>query len=332
MAKKLLLINGGGQFGLIPAYFLSLIKEHTGEDFRSKIDCLSGSSIGGILAAIYASGQDPAEIARAFAPACEEIFNKRFLARINPLAAPLYDDCELKKFIYKYVGDRMIKDTKALYPNLDIFLAGLDVTDDYFKVWDNIQGKDDDVRLKDICRITCAAPTYFDAVNQNGHAMVDCGLIDNTMMMTTTIGYKTKREVPFEEMDVLLLGTGFLVDEEPLTFENYDACSQLGILFDLIIPYVTQSNEMASIYWARGLGLRNFYYYNPVTIHGELDDTDLLPDVKEACKSWDASFISMWNRFMSDEKRDPVKDVRDLVVLPPEQGKKYYKKIQQQQR
>ena len=30
---------------------------------------------------------------------------------------------------------------------------------------------------------------------------------------------------------------------------------------------------------------------------------------------------------MSDEKMDPVKDVRDLIVLPPDLGEKYYSKV-----
>lgn len=328
MAKKILLINGGGMFGIVPAFFLDYVKDYTGHDFRENLDCLAGSSIGGILAAIYACGHQPTAVLHSFEPACKEIFSKRFVAKLNPLAAPRYDDDALKKFIYEFVGDRTIGDTKFNYPNMDMFFAGLDVTDDSFKVWDNITGKDDHERLKDICRITCAAPTYFDAVDRDGHAMVDCGLIENTMLMTTTIGYKTKRNVPFEEMDVLLIGTGFLEDEKPLDFKRYNSLNQLGILFNLIIPYVTQSNELASIYWARGLGLRNFYYYNPVKIHGELDETWRLKDVVEDCKHFGSDFIKTWNNFMSDEKKDPVKDVRDLIVLPRDLGESYYKKVE----
>lgn len=328
MAKKILLINGGGMFGLVPAFFIDYIKDYTGHDFRENLDCLAGSSIGGILAAIYACGHQPTVVKQAFTPACKEIFKKRLVAKLNPLAAPRYSDEALNKFIFEFVGEHNIGDTKILYPHMDMFFAGLDVTDDSFKVWDNITGQDDPEKLRDICRITCAAPTYFDAVNRNNHAMVDCGIIENTMLMTTTIGYKTKRNVPFEEMDVLLIGTGFLEDEKPLDFKRYNSLNQLGILFNLIIPYVTQSNELASIYWARGLGLRNFYYFNPVKIHGELDETWRLPDVEDDCVEFAPKFVDTWNNFMSDEKKDPVKDVRDLIVLPEDFGETYYKKVE----
>ena len=100
MAKKLLLINGGGQFGIIPAFFLSRLK---GFDFREKIDCLSGSSIGGILAAAYAAGADPREIFDIFPAGCKEIFKKRIWARMNPLTSPTYDNEALLKFIEQYV-------------------------------------------------------------------------------------------------------------------------------------------------------------------------------------------------------------------------------------
>lgn len=324
MAKKLLLINGGGQFGIIPAFFLSRLK---GFDFREKIDCLSGSSIGGILAAAYAAGADPREIFDIFPAGCKEIFKKRIWARMNPLTSPTYDNEALLKFIEQYVGERTVGDIKRIYPHLDTFFAGLDATEDYFKVWDNITGKDDDVKLKLISAITSAAPTYFDAINVNGHAMVDCGLIENTMLMTTTTGYKSKRGVPFEEMDVLLIGAGYLVDEEPLTFKKYDSLNQLGILFDLIIPYVVTSNELASIFWARNLGLRNFYYFNPVITRGGLDETKLLPETVEECWHWEQPFLNIWNDFISDVKKDPVKDVRDLIVLPPDKAEAYYSRV-----
>ena len=324
MSKKILLINGGGQFGIIPAYFLSLIQDY---DFRNKIDCISGSSIGGILAAAYAAGVDPQEIVDVFPDGCREIFSKRLWAKINPLASPMYDNSALNVFIERYVGDLTIRDTKNAYPHLDAFFAGLDVTEDYFKVWDNITGYDDDVKLSDICRITSAAPTYFDAVDVNGHAMVDCGLIENTMLMTTTTGYKNKRKVDFEDMDVLLIGAGYLIDKEPLTFKKYDGLTQLGILFDLILPYVVQSNELASIFWARNLGLRNFYYFNPVVTRGGLDETKLLPETQEECKHWDKAFLRTWNNFLSDEKKDPVRDVRELITLPACVNEKYYSSV-----
>lgn len=324
MAKKILLINGGGQFGIIPAYFLSLLKDG---DFRDSIDCISGSSIGGILAAAYAAGVNPQEIIDIFPAGCKEIFSKRLWAKLNPLASPKYDNKPLLKFIEQYVGDRTVGDTKIIYPHLDMFLAGLDVTDDYFKVWDNITGKDDDVRLKEICAITSAAPTYFDAINLNGHAMVDCGLIDNTMILTATTGYKSKRHVPFKDMDVLLIGAGYLMDKEPLTFKKYNKLSQVGILFDLVLPYIVTSNELASIFWARQLGFRNFYYFNPVVTKGGLDETKLIPSTQEECKHWDNAFTKTWNNFMSDEKKDPVKDVRELIILPPEVEEKYYSTV-----
>lgn len=326
MAKKIVLINGGGAFGFIPAHFLSLIEEHTKQDFRKCIDCLAGSSIGGILTAIYSLGHNPKVISDAFLPACEEIFSKRFVARINPLASPRYNDDKLKAFIDDYVDGSTLAATRHVYPNLDLFFAGLDVTEDYFKVWDNITGKDNGTLLKDICRITCAAPTYFDAVDLNDHAMVDCGLIENTMLMTTTIGYKNARKVPFEDMDVLLIGTGFLQDKEPLTAKRYNSLNQLGILYNLIIPYVTQSNELASIYWARGLGLRNFYYFNPVVIDCDMDDIDNVLPKKFDAVAYDNRFLAVWHRFLSDDKLDPHKEVRDLIVLPENLAENYYKR------
>lgn len=316
MPKKILLINGGGAFGIIPAYYLSLIEESTGIDFRSSIDCIAGSSIGGILVAIYLSGHHPKVVCDAFTPACEQIFRQRFISKVNPLASPKYSDDKLRTFIKDYTGANTIADASRRYPNLSVFFAGLDATEDYFKVWNNITGNDAAEKLADICRITCAAPTYFSAVDRDGHAMLDCGLIDNTMLLTTTTGFKSLCGVEFSDMDVLLIGTGFLKDSEPLTAKKYNSLTQLGILYNLIIPYVTQSNELASIFWAQHLGLHNFYYFNPVAIHGELDDVDLLPETLESCRKYDDAFLKIWNAFLSDEKHDPLKERDKMIVLP----------------
>ena len=59
---KVLVLAGGGIFGIIVAKFLSFINDN----FIDKIDTLSGCSIGGILANAYASGANTTDVLNGF--------------------------------------------------------------------------------------------------------------------------------------------------------------------------------------------------------------------------------------------------------------------------
>lgn len=56
---KVLIISGGGVYGLIPAYFLHQIDIVS---YLPQIDVISGTSIGGILALYLASHKDPSNL------------------------------------------------------------------------------------------------------------------------------------------------------------------------------------------------------------------------------------------------------------------------------
>ena len=110
--KKLLIIVGGGAYGCIPAHFLSMLpKEDRNLD---KVDCLSGCSIGDILAAAYAAGGDFRYIDRFFRRNAEKCFTKRFAAKINPLACPTYCTDGLDAALDKLLGKATLGDTRKL--------------------------------------------------------------------------------------------------------------------------------------------------------------------------------------------------------------------------
>lgn len=297
---KVLIIEGGGAFGVIPAYFLSQISPsgYLSDQFTNKLDCLSGCSIGGILALAYAAGCPAKLIYETFVNKMESCFDKRFMARINPLASPTYDNTNLLNLLKDIFGqDRMI-DIRANFPNLDVFVPVLNLTKNQYKVFDNIRDQDNMVFLKDIAAFTSAAPSYFEGLEYRKDCMIDGGMIEVAPLITTVTGLFGKRGIKFENMDVLMLGCGTRTDSKQMTTEQYNDLSLLGVATDLLAPYVTMSNNMSTLYWGRNLGLGSFEYFNPVPVSGGMDDITSMKKAIEKCGNYRENFLRVWENFL----------------------------------
>jgi patatin-like phospholipase/acyl hydrolase len=187
---KLLIIVGGGVYGIIPAAFLSMLPEEYQKP--NNIDGLAGCSIGGILTAAYAAGYDYKTVFSYFRTHVADCFDRRLAARLNPLACPTYTTEGIDTVIDKLLGGLRVHETRQLYPNLDIFIPGLNITDDKYKVWDNIDAQDSDVLLADIAKVTSAAPSYFDGRELHGKCYIDGGLIEVAPLITASTSIKAK--------------------------------------------------------------------------------------------------------------------------------------------
>ena len=292
---KLLILAGGGFFGIIIAKFLSYVEQN----FVQQINCLSGCSIGGILASCYASGAKPKDVLQAFKVGGQQIFHKRLVSKFNPLASPTYDNEKLKQFIESFCGDKTLGDIKNKYPHLQVVIPTLNLTDDNYKVWRNFVQSDCKIPLKTLSLMTSAAPTYFDGVQWQGKCYVDGGMIQVTSVLTAATAVKDKLGIPFHDMDVLVMGTGSLIDKQPITYSKYSKFNQLDVCLKVVVPYVTLSNQLASKYWAKQLGFNSFEFFNPIQIWGGLDQTHNKDIMLQDCQMYKNKFLIAWQKFLS---------------------------------
>lgn len=294
---KVLVICGGGIFGAIPAHFLSMLPPE--EQTLSKIDLLAGCSIGGILAASYATGKSFTTVDNMFQKQAPDCFKKRLMAVFNPVACPTYQNSSIDNVLDELIGDNLMGDVRNIYPDLDLIIPSLNITDDSYKVFDNITGQDDHIKLSTIAGITSAAPSYFSGRELDGKCYVDGGMIEVAPLLTATTALKGKRGVPFEDMDVLMLGTGRDIDEKPLTVSRYNGLTLLGMATDVIVPYVTLSNEMSTRYWGEHIGYGHFEYFNPCTVNGAMDDTSQIKDLVEKANKYEELFLASWYKWLN---------------------------------
>ena len=295
--KKLLIIVGGGIYGCIPAHFLGSLPD--GLKGLRKIDCLAGCSVGGILAAAYAAGHSFSYVDLYFQNHVKACFTKRFCAKINPLACPTYDKDELDYAFEPLFGNLTMGDVRRKYPKLDLFIPALNLTDDKYKVFDNISAEDKKTFLIDIVGMTSAAPSYFGGREFLGKCYIDGGLIEVAPLITAATALKAKRNIPFEDMDVLMIGTGRDVDDKPITYKDYENMNLLSIATKVIVPYATLANELATEYWGRNMGFNSFEYYNPCQHNGHLDDYTQVPDMIAQCEKHRVEFIDKYENWLN---------------------------------
>lgn len=294
---KILIICGGGVFGCIPARFLSMLP--TDRQNLVGIDALAGCSIGGILAAAYAVGRTFEDIDAVFQKRASECFTKRAVAYVNPFACPIYRTDTLDKVIHDMIGDAWMSEVSMFYPGLSVVIPALDVTEDRYIAFENISGVWDRKPLFDIAGYTSAAPSYYAGRNMDGHCIIDGGIIEVDPLTTTTDTIKLYLGIPFEAMDILMLGTGRDKDNKPLTPERYNSLGYYGLAKDFLVPYATLSNKLATERHGQEAGFGWFEYFNPLETNGKLDDVKQIPSLIKKTDKHSEAFLRVWDEWLS---------------------------------
>ena len=298
-------------------YIITYLMSHLDFDLYSKVDVVSGSSIGGILTLAYSVNSDYKWINTLFEKGASKIFEKRFLGGV---IGPKYDNKELEKFIENIVGDYKLSDiNKICNKNLKLIVPTLDYTLTQPRIFRNIDleyAYEYDYPLKKIGIATAAAPTYFPAVEYiwnnveknygkmqelpipsqiyyltqqamkfrtDKSVLIDSGVIENIPVITTYTTLKSRYGINVEDIDMFIIGTGDDREHPMETAKEVTNWTAVDWLTHFIIPYVTESNELASINFGAQMGFNFFEYYNPLNTTGDMDDPNILPTLKAQC-------------------------------------------------
>lgn len=178
--KKILSIDGGGIRGVIPGQIMVALEEklktQTGNQevrLADYFDFFAGTSTGGILTclSLCPSENDPTKARFTAQEAVDlylkhgaKIFDRNSVQQIlNPrgLRDEIYNASPLEKLLKDYFGDLRLSQLvrPCLIPAYDIDNR----TSHFFAQHDFIKyGEGKDFLVRDVCRATSAAPTYFE--------------------------------------------------------------------------------------------------------------------------------------------------------------------------
>jgi len=306
---KILSLDGGGIRGIISCVILKYIEEQLQkhDNPNAKIgdyfDLIAGTSTGGLITGLllYPDGNKKAkysveEALNLYAKKGNEIFNVSFFQHIlNPFG-----------LLKEKISDKNLeKQLEEVFQNLQLnqlvkpcIITAYDITarKAHFFTSHNASNPIKNFYVKDVCRATAAAPTYFEpaqieSLYKQQFTLIDGGVYANNPALCA---YAEARKIQFSkalnntqkpdyptanDMIIVSIGTGTVL--KPYSFEEFDNAGKLKWITPLIDILLSANVETVDYQLQKmfeTLGERNQKNYHrlmPELINAspEMDDT-----------------------------------------------------------
>lgn len=283
---KILCVDGGGIFGYIPAKLLSFASDKTLPEFLA----YGGTSVGSLLTASYSMGKSTQEVFSEFEKMADVIFQKSIWRRFNPLAVK-FPAKNIEPILQQWFGKAQLRNLKKynVIPTYD-FKKGKP------KIFDNVcpSNKDQYEEVWKVCRKSSAAPTFFPPCD----GFVDGGIIANNPTMVTAWALHNKLGIPFEEMEIFSIGTGFKKEDEHERKMPRTNAGWLSPMLDIL----TEGNEQIFHFGASQVNFKKYVRFNPVPLKDgwSMDDKSLLSQLEELCYIYRDEFLTALRLFNDD--------------------------------
>ena len=205
--RRILVIDGGGIKGIVPASFLSHVEESLRVPIAAYFDLIVGTSTGGIIALALGLGLSARDILAFYEQRGPEIFygNPRFRACRRWFRAK-YDPRPLRSALEDVFGKRTLgESTKRLViPSLNIDTGEVHV---WKTAHDPRFERDYKSHVVDVALSTAAAPTYFPTHRLAcGTPLIDGGTWANNPIAVALVEAIGILKWPADSLRVLSLG------------------------------------------------------------------------------------------------------------------------------
>lgn len=281
---KVLVIAGGGVYGVIPCSFLHLIGKSV-----SSVDVFGGTSVGGILSLHLATYRDASRLYDDFKANVPRFFERTVLNKYSPFH-PKYSADGVEGALQDiFTGKVSDCQGRFVVPALNfknvepVIFHNFDCTYSHMETWK-------------IARATSAAPMFFPPFSEN--ILLDGGMLENLPVITTASMVCKYLEVLPGDLDVLAIGTGVIDQNTRRTNDEVAHYTKLDWAKNLMPLLATGGNEMMSQLWGEHMGFHSFCYFNPVAIDGVMDNISKLDSIEEKCEIYKGRFVSAWNEFI----------------------------------
>ncbi|KQO66496.1 MULTISPECIES: CBASS cGAMP-activated phospholipase [Methylobacterium] len=219
---RILSIDGGGICGILPASVLAELEHRFlgGRSIAGHFDMIAGTSTGGIIALGLAHGRTAGDVRDIYVERGSNIFPPptrvgRIVRSLRRTHRYAYDRAPLEEELLRIFGDAPFGDarTRLCIPSFE----GRHGEPWIFKTPHHPDyRKDRFERMVKVGLSTAAAPTYFEALPNNGYVMVDGGLWANNPVMNALVDALACYDVGRGQIEILSLGCGetaFTVDQ-----------------------------------------------------------------------------------------------------------------------
>lgn len=268
MMKKILSIDGGGIRGIIPGMFLVALEDKLKKESNNPdaaivdyFDFFAGTSTGGILTCLLLcpSKEHPSRpmfSARAaldlYLQHGNEIFKMTFFKRLRArlgLAGERYNSAVFEGILKSYFEDTRL--SQLLKPCI-ISAYNIELRKTHFFRQQNAIAKGDsrDFYLRDVCRATSAAPTYFSVAEIHSMANVRYPLLDGGVFATNPAMSglievtKAFNQTRIDDIFLFSLGTG--QSKRSYDYEHFKKSSAMAIvpaMLDIMMSGVAETSD-----------------------------------------------------------------------------------------
>lgn len=211
---RILSIDGGGICGILPASVLAELEARflDGRSVARHFDMIAGTSTGGIIALALAHGLTAREIRDVYVERGGNIFPppsrvERLLRLVRRQHRYVYKRKPLEDELLRIFGETPFGEARnrLCIPAFE----GFHGEPFLFKTPHHpVYRKDRFERMVKVALSTAAAPTYFEALPNNGYVMVDGGLWSNNPVMNALVDALSCFELDRSQVQVLSLGCG----------------------------------------------------------------------------------------------------------------------------
>ncbi len=309
MSKKIriLSLDGGGIRGIITCVILKYIEEQLQkqDNPNAKIgdyfDFIAGTSTGGLITALllFPDGNKQArfsveEALNLYAKKGNAIFSTPFFQHLlNPfgLLKEKISDYNIEKQLEEVFGDLELKDLSkpCLITSYDISARKAMLFTSH-----NANHSIKNFYVKDVCRATSAAPTYFvpaqiNSLYKQQFTLIDGGVYANNPALcayaearkinfSSILNDKQKPDYPtINDMIIISIGTGTVL--KPYYFDDFDSAGKLkwvSPLIDILLSSNVETVDYQIQKMYEALGNKNSQNYHRI-----------MPDLKKASPEMD---------------------------------------------
>ncbi len=164
--RALLCLDGGGIRGIMTIQLLKALEERAGVPCHEIFDLVAGTSTGGIIAALIASGRSASEIDTLYEKLVSKVFLKRDLFSSQFVDPPIWSKASYRRLLKELVGDATLQET-CDKSGVDLLLTAHDVAEGEETFFSCLRGRPAEknrygsVLLRAAMEATMSAPTYF---------------------------------------------------------------------------------------------------------------------------------------------------------------------------
>jgi hypothetical protein len=285
---RILSLDGGGIRGVLTVRLLQRLDEQS-PGFLDKVELFAGTSIGGINALFLAQGGSLVDLMDLYENKAARIFKDRgWWDRfwLDEIYRADFSHEDMYEVLTEVFGDRTMKALKT-----DVLIPVFDMRSWNTKFYERDDG---DVRVRDVARMTSAAPTFWPSHLWS----LDGGLFANNpsdCAITTAIRrYREEKNTSrIGKTSCLSISTGEVPHQPPSPKPNWDA----GVkdMLPLLLNVIMDGGVKASHYRSKQALWERYHRINPrLPSVISLSDVSEVPKLIQIADLYDLSKAVKW--------------------------------------